>query len=45
MEITAEGVQARLGGADILRGVDLRAGAGGFGGVLGPNGSGKSTLL
>ena len=45
MEITAEGVQARLGGADILRGVDLRAGAGDFVGVIGPNGSGKSTLL
>ena len=39
MEITAEGVQARLGGADILRGVDLRAGAGDFVGVIGPNGS------
>ena len=45
MEIRAEGVQAVLGGSQILKGVDLLAGQKELVGVIGPNGSGKSTLL
>lgn len=45
MEILAKDIQACLGGAEILKGVGLRAGTRDFVGVIGPNGSGKSTLL
>ena len=40
MEIRAEGVQAVLGGSQILKGVDLLAGQKELVGVIGPNGSG-----
>ena len=39
-----EGVEARRGGATVLRGVDLEL-DGGATALLGPSGSGKSTLL
>lgn len=45
MQIEAKDIAARLGGANILKGVDLQAGVQDFIGVIGPNGSGKSTLL
>ncbi len=45
MELQAKAVTAFLGGNQILKGVDIRAGAHDFIGVIGPNGSGKSTLL
>ena len=45
MEVRTEAVRAILGGSDILRGVDMRAGDRELVGIIGPNGSGKSTLL
>ena len=45
MEVRTEAVRAVLGGSDILRGVDMRAGDRELVGIIGPNGSGKSTLL
>lgn len=39
------GVDAGYGGAQVLRGVDLRAEPGRITCVIGPNGAGKSTLL
>jgi lipopolysaccharide export system ATP-binding protein len=43
--LRASGVWVRLGGIDILRGVDLEVEPGKVVGVLGPSGAGKSTLF
>jgi len=43
--IEATGLQVRLGGKPVLRGVDFAASAGAFTAIIGPNGSGKTTLL
>lgn len=45
MRLETKDIQAILGGAEILKGVSIEAGADDFIGVIGPNGSGKSTLL
>ena len=43
--ISARAIRARLGHADILRGIDLDLPAGRWTSIVGPNGAGKSTLL
>lgn len=43
--LQAEGLSIRLGGRQILRGIDLSVQSGKRTAVIGPNGSGKSTLL
>jgi iron complex transport system ATP-binding protein len=43
--LEAEGVEVEIGGAQILRGADLRLGRGELVAVVGPNGAGKSTLV
>lgn len=43
--LVAQGVQVRLGGRDIVHGVDLEAAPGTLSAIVGPNGSGKTTLL
>jgi Fe-S cluster assembly ATP-binding protein len=43
-ELLVEGLRARVGGREVLRGVDLRVESGRVHAVMGPNGSGKSTL-
>lgn len=43
--LVVRGLGARLGRANVVHGVDLRARAGEITAIVGPNGSGKSTLL
>ena len=43
--IRARGIQARLGGTEVLHGIDLDLPRGRWTSVVGPNGAGKSTLL
>ena len=43
-ELVIEGLRARVGGQEILKGVDLAMASGEVHAVMGPNGSGKSTL-
>ncbi len=43
-ELRIEGLRAKVGGREILHGIDLRVPSGRVHVVMGPNGSGKSTL-
>ncbi|HIZ79407.1 MAG TPA: ABC transporter ATP-binding protein [Candidatus Lachnoclostridium stercorigallinarum] len=45
MSLKYENIRVRLGGKEILKGVDLAAGEGEVTGIIGPNGCGKSTLV
>ncbi len=43
--LTSEGLWVRYNGAEVLRQITFRVGAGDYVGIVGPNGSGKSTLI
>lgn len=43
--VSGSGLSVRLGGTNVLSGVDLTVDSGSWIGIIGPNGSGKSTLL
>ena len=45
MRLTLRNIQKKLGGAPILRGIDLEVGSGELVVLVGPSGCGKSTLL
>src|SRR4030081_1476434 len=45
MMVKAEGVHRRVGGLEVLRGIDLQVNRGEVMCMLGPSGSGKSTFL
>ena len=45
MRLTLRGIEKRLGGQPILRGIDLEVGSGELLVLVGPSGCGKSTLL
>ncbi len=42
--LTIDNLHASIDGKDILKGLNLRIGAGEIHAIMGPNGSGKSTL-
>ena len=42
--LVVEGLRAKVGGREVLRGIDLEVSSGKVHAVMGPNGSGKSTL-
>jgi len=43
--LQSKSLSARLGGVQVLHGIDLQIAAGQWTSILGPNGAGKSTLL
>ena len=45
MKIQYQDIHVRLGGKEILKGVDLENREGCLTGIIGPNGCGKSTLI
>ncbi|MBM9459397.1 heme ABC transporter ATP-binding protein [Nocardioides sp. zg-536] len=45
LALAAHGIEVELGGAQVLRGVDLKVAPGELVALVGPNGAGKSTLL